>query len=152
VANNASTSMNTYSIFLQSHSYLRYFILICLVAVIIKSFIGWLNNKPYTAFDNKLSLYLLIFTHLQLVAGLVLYFISPFVKFGSETMKDKMTRFWTVEHITAMIIVVVLITIARSTSKRMPTDLAKHKRLAIFNLIALIIILGTLAMSGRRII
>lgn len=152
MANNASTSMNTYSIFLQSHSYLRYFILICLVAVIIKSFIGWLNNKPYTAFDNKLSLYLLIFTHLQLVAGLVLYFISPFVKFGSETMKDKMTRFWTVEHITAMIIVVVLITIARSTSKRMPTDLAKHKRLAIFNLIALIIILGTLAMSGRRII
>lgn len=141
-----------YNIFLQSHSYIRYFILICLVAVIVKSLIGWLNNKPYTAFDNKVGLYLLIFTHLQLIAGLVLYFISPFVKFGSETMKDKITRFWTVEHITAMLIVIVLITIARSTSKRMPTDQARHKRLAIFNLIALIIIVGTLAMSGRGII
>ena len=141
-----------YNIFLQSHSYLRYFILICLVAVIIKSLIGWLNNKPYTALDNKIGLYLLIFTHLQLIAGLVLYFISPFVRFGSETMKDKITRFWTVEHITAMLIVIVLITVARSTSKRMPTDQARHKRLAIFNLIALIIIVGTLAMSGRGII
>ena len=141
-----------YNIFLQSHSYIRYFILICLVAVIVKSLIGWLNNKPYTAFDNKVGLYLLIFTHLQVIAGLVLYFISPFVKFGSETMKDKITRFWTVEHITAMLIVVVLITIARSTSKRMPSDQARHKRLAIFNLIALIIIVGTLAMSGRGII
>lgn len=141
-----------YNIFLQSHSYLRYFILICLVAVIVKSFIGWLNNKPYTALDNKIGLYLLIFTHLQLIAGLVLYFISPFVKFGSDTMKDKITRFWTVEHITAMLIVIVLITVARSTSKRMTTDQARHKRLAIFNLIALIIIVGTLAMSGRGII
>lgn len=141
-----------YNIFLLSHSYIRYFIFICLVAVIVKSLIGWLNNKPYTALDNKIGLYLLIFTHLQLIAGLVLYFISPFVKFGSETMKDKITRFWTVEHITAMLIVIVLITVARSTSKRMPTDQARHKRLAIFNLIALIIIVGTLAMSGRGII
>jgi hypothetical protein len=67
-------------------------------------------------------------------------------------MGNKITRFWTVEHLTAMLIVIVLITVARSTSKKMPTDQARHKRLAIFNLIALIIIVGTLAMSGRGII
>ncbi|HEX5170262.1 MAG TPA: cytochrome B [Cyclobacteriaceae bacterium] len=141
-----------YNIFLHSHSYIRYFILICLIAVIIKSFIGWLNNKPYTAFDNKLGLYLLIFTHLQLVAGIVLYFISPFVQFNSETMKDKVTRFWTVEHVTGMLIVVALITIARSTSKRMSSDQLRHKRLAIVNLIALIVVIAMLALSGRGVL
>jgi len=133
------------------HSYLRYFILIALLIVIVKSLIGWLNNRPYTPLDNKLSLYLLIFTHMQVVAGLILYFVSDVVQFTSETMKVKMLRYWTVEHLTAMIVVVVLITAARSTSKKMSSDQAKHKRLAIFNLIALIIIVGTLAMSGRGI-
>jgi hypothetical protein len=66
-------------------------------------------------------------------------------------MSDKMTRYWTVEHVFMMIIVVALITIARATSKRMPTDQARHRRLAIFNIIALILIIATLAMSDRRI-
>jgi hypothetical protein len=66
-------------------------------------------------------------------------------------MSDKMTRYWTVEHVFMMIVVVALITIARTTSKRMPTDLARHRRLAIFNIIALILIIATLAMSDRRI-
>jgi heme A synthase len=63
-------------------------------------------------------------------------------------MKDKLTRYWTVEHITGMLIAVVLITIARSTSKRMTDDVAKHKRLFIFNLIALVIIVATIY-SGK---
>lgn len=145
------TAMSVYEIFLNSHSYLRYFILISLLIVIVTSFIGWRSNKPYTALDNKFSLYLLIFTHLQLVVGLILYFMSPFVQFNGQTMSDKMTRYWTVEHVFMMIIVVALITIARATSKRMPNDQARHRRLAIFNIFALILIIATLAMSDRRI-
>jgi hypothetical protein len=122
-----------------------------LLIVIVTSFIGWRSNKPYTALDNKFSLYLLIFTHLQLVVGLILYFISPYVQFNGSTMSDKVTRYWTVEHVFMMIIVVALITIARATSKRMPTDQARHRRLAIFNIVALILIIVTLAMSDRRI-
>ena len=139
-------------ILLPAHSYLRYFILITLAGVIILSVRGWLTNKPYTKLDNKLGLYLLIFTHLQFIAGIVLYFMSGVVQFNSETMKNATLRYWTVEHITAMLIAVVLITVARSTSKRMASDVAKHRRLAIFNGLALLIIVGTLAMSGRGII
>lgn len=141
-----------YNIFLHSHSYLRYFILIMLVVVIVKSLAGWLGKKPFTNLDDKLSLYLLIFTHLQLVAGLVLYFISPFVQFGSETMKNKDIRYWTVEHGVAMLIVIVLITMARVTAKRMVHPQAKFRRLVIFNTLALLIILVVVAMSGRGIL
>jgi hypothetical protein len=141
-----------HDILLYTHSYLRYFILIMLLAVIIKSVIGWMGNKPYTSLDNKLSLYLLIFTHLQLVAGVILYFMSDLVQFNRDTMKNAGIRYWTVEHVFAMLIAIALITVARSTSKRMTADMSKHKRLATFNIIAMAIILGTLAMSGRRIL
>lgn len=137
---------------LHTHSLLRYFVLIMLIVVIAKSFIGWRNNKAYTNTDNKLGLYLLIFTHLQLIAGLILYFVSDVVQFNSETMKNPGLRYWAVEHITGMIAAVVLITVARSTSKRLSQDQAKHKRLFILNLVALIVIVAILAMSGRGIL
>lgn len=132
-----------------THSLLRYFILIALVVVIVKALIGVVNRQPYGKWDNKVGLYLFIFTHMQLLIGLILYFVSPFVKFSNETMSDKSTRYWTVEHITAMLIAVLLITLARTTSKRMMNDSSKHKRMLVFNTIALVIIIGTIMMSGR---
>lgn len=135
-----------------THSLLRYFILIALVVVIIKAVAGLMNKQPYGKWDNKLGLYLFIFTHMQLLFGLILYFVSPFVKFGPETMSDKTTRYWTVEHITAMLIAVVLITLARTTSKRITNDSQKHKRMLVFNALALIVIVATILMSGRRLL
>jgi len=67
-------------------------------------------------------------------------------------MSDKTTRYWTVEHIFAMLIAVVLITLARTTSKRMTQDEAKHRRMAIFNFVALAVILAVIWMSGRPIL
>ncbi len=135
-----------------THSLLRYFILIALVVVIIKAILGLVNRQPYGKWDNKLGLYLFIFTHMQLLIGLILYFVSPFVKFGPDTLSDKTTRYWTVEHILTMLIAVVFITMARTTSKRMTTDEAKHKRMLIFNAIALVIIVATIMMSGRQLV
>jgi len=132
-----------------AHSYNRYIVLILLVVVIITSLAGLVSKKPYTNTDNKLSLFLFIATHLQFLLGLILYFVSPFVQFSGEAMKNPQTRYWLVEHNTAMIIAVVFITLARSTSKKMTEANAKHKRMFIFNLIALLIILFTISLSGR---
>jgi len=141
-----------YQVLQPSHFFLRYGVLALLVVVIITSLMGWLGKKPFTGTNNKLSLFLLIATHLQFLLGLLLYFVSPFVQFNSSTMKDATTRYWTVEHVSMMIIAVVLITVARSTSKKMTEDESKHKRLFIFNTIALLIILAAITMSGRGII
>ena len=137
---------------LHSHSYLRYGVLALLIVVIVTSLMGWLGKKPYTNTNNKLSLFLLIATHLQFLLGLTLYFVSPAVQFNSSTMKEASIRYWTVEHISMMIIGVALITVARNTAKKMTVDESKHKRLFIFNSIALLIILASIAMSGRGII
>jgi len=129
---------------LHIHSLLRYIILILLLITIFKSFSGWFGKKEYTPGDKKLALFTLISAHLQLVVGLVLYFISPNVKAGLADMATTMTspvlRFWTVEHISMMIIAIICITIGYSLAKRGKDDQAKHKRIAIFFLLALIII------------
>lgn len=141
-----------YTGLLHTHSGLRYLVLLVLIIVVLTSLLGWLNRKPFTATDNRLSLFLMIFTHLQFVTGLILYFVSPFVQFGSTMMSDKTTRYWSVEHLVGMLVAVVLITIARSTSKRMTDDNAKHKRLFIFNTLALLIIIVIILLSGRKLI
>lgn len=138
-----------YNGLLFTHSYLRYIILILLIVVIIASLLGMINKKAYTDGDNKLGLFLFIATHLQLLLGLILFFISPVVQFSGAAMKDATTRYWLVEHNSAMLIAIVFITLARTTSKKMTDGQAKHKRMFIFNLIALMIILLTISISGR---
>jgi hypothetical protein len=139
-----------YTGLLHTHSSLRYVVLIMLLIVIVKSLLGMVNRKPFVKVDNTLSLILLIVTHIQFVTGLILYFVSDAVHFGPGAMTDY--RYWTVEHIFSMTIAVVLITVARATSKRMTDDTAKHKRLFIFNTIALVIILITIYLSGRGLV
>jgi hypothetical protein len=102
-----------------THSVIRYFVLVFLLVVIVRSFMGWQQKSTYAAIDDKLSLWLFIFTHTQLLIGLILYFISPLVIFSGTSMKDSVARYWLVEHATMMLIAVVLITMARITAKKM---------------------------------
>lgn len=129
---------------LHTHNLLRYILLILILISIIKSLSGWFGKKSYTGGDRKLTLFTMISAHLQLVLGLILYFVSPNVKAGladmGTAMKDPGLRFWTVEHIAMMLIAITLITFGNVLSKKGKTDEAKHKRVAIFFLLALIVI------------
>lgn len=129
---------------LHTHSLLRYFLLIFILISIAKSLNGWLSGKNFTNGDRKLALFTVTSAHLQLVIGLILYFISPNVKAGladmGAAMKNASLRFWSVEHIAMMLIAIILITIGSARSKRAVTDIGKHKNIALFFLIALIII------------
>lgn len=141
-----------YSGLLHSHSFLRYAVLILLVIVVVTSLLGWTGKKNYGTTDNKLSLSLFIATHLQLLIGLILYTQSSWVQFGKLAMKIKEVRYWTMEHATIMLIAIMLITMARMTAKKMSSGEAKHKRMFIFNSLALVLILAGIAMTGRGII
>jgi hypothetical protein len=149
LANFTAKPTTMYFGLLHTHSLLRFFILIALLVVLVQATIGVAQRKPFGKWQNKFSLYLLIFTHLQLLVGLVLYFVSPQVRFGPDTMSDGIMRYWTVEHIFGMLVAVTIITIGRVGLKRLSTDIAKHYRMLIFNGIALLIIVAVILMSGR---
>ncbi|MBS1529807.1 MAG: cytochrome B [Bacteroidetes bacterium] len=143
--------MNGYKFFLEFHSGLRYIVLLLLVIAIIGAWAGWLGKKPYSEGQRKLNLFAMISVHTQLLVGLILYFLSPFVQFNSNTMKVHDTRYWTVEHIVGMLIAVALITIGHSRSKKAATAEGKHKAIATFYTIGVLVVLGILAASGRGI-
>ena len=138
-----------YNILLQTHSLLRYLVLIFLIIVIVNSFLGFSNKKVFGKTDNVLGLTLFSVTHTQFLIAILLYFVSPLVQFNGATMKDPSIRYWTTEHSVVMLTAIVLITLARVTSKKMKDDTAKHKRMLVFNMMALVIILLGIAMSQR---
>ena len=107
-----------YNTLLHAHSLLRYFILLTLLVVIIQSILGMAKKTPFGKWDDKASLYLLIFTHIQLIVGLILYFVSPWVRFAEGAAADAGVRYWTMEHISGMVVAVALITVGRIRSKR----------------------------------
>jgi hypothetical protein len=131
-----------YGILTVIHSFLRWAVLILLLAAIIKSLHGLISKRIFSASDNKISLFLMISAHTQLLVGVVLYFVSPFVQFGN--VKNDEIRFFTMEHSAMMILAIVFITLARILSKKAATDNAKFKRLFIFCLIALLIIIAAI--------
>ena len=131
-----------YTGLLHLHGFIRWIILLLLLIVIVKSFVGWFGNKAYSTGDRKLMLFGTIATHVQVLIGFVLYFVSPLVEFSSRTMSEANIRFWTVEHLATMLIGVVLITIGGAKAKRAAEDVAKFKAQAIFVTIGLIFILA----------
>jgi hypothetical protein len=115
-----------YNILRHAHSGLRWVVLLFLVLAIVFALIKWIGKKPFWQTHKKYALLALIFTHVQLIIGLVLYFISPKVIFAGSSMKDSMLRFYLVEHFVGMLIAIILITIGYSKAKRaLPEKSAK---------------------------
>ena len=105
------------------------------------------SGRPFTGGDKKTGLFLLIAAHTEVLIGLYQWIAGPLgvqsisnMGMGA-VMKDPVYRFYGVEHITMMIIAVVLITIGKGVAKKNIPDPVKHKKTFWFFLIALIIIL-----------
>jgi len=123
--------------------------MILVLLAIIQSLAGWFGKRPFTEGNRKINLFALISAHTQLLIGIVLYFLSPFVLFSKEAMKDASLRYWTVEHISMMIFAIILITVGYSRSKRIVTAEGKHRAVAIFYLLAMVVIIAAIIQSHR---
>ncbi|MET3114697.1 uncharacterized membrane protein YidH (DUF202 family) [Pedobacter sp. CG_S7] len=124
-----------------AHSGWRYIVIILLVAAIANAVAGWLGKKPYTEGTRKLNVFTLISAHIQLLSGIVLYFMNSWYKVDSSI---SMGRYWKMEHISMMIFAVILITVGNARSKRFDSALVKHKTIAIYFSLAIIIIFGAI--------
>jgi hypothetical protein len=116
---------------------------------ILLSLVGWFGNKLYKKTNRLVNLFTMISAHTQLLIGLCLYFVSPLVTFSKQTMTDPTTRYWTVEHISMMIFAIILITVGHSRSKRTVNLVAKHRSVAIYYSLALLVIVLAIIQSMR---
>lgn len=138
-----------YSFFRELHSGFRFIVLVLVLIAIIQSLVGWLGKKPYTDANRKINLFAMISAHTQLLIGLILYFISPLVQFTSDTMKNPDLRYWAVEHVGMMVFAIVLITVGHSRSKKAALPEAKHRSIAIYYILAVVVIVAAIAQSHK---
>ncbi|MFO7613286.1 MAG: hypothetical protein R6W71_01455 [Bacteroidales bacterium] len=135
-----------YSILLHIHSGLRWFVLVFLVWAIIRA-----AMKSYRKEGKPLAALLgLISTHVQLVIGLILYFISPKVIFAGSSMSNSVLRFYLVEHIALMLAAVILITMGYVKAKRAAEDLKMNKSILWYYSIGLLLILVSIPWPFRN--
>lgn len=136
---------------LATHNVVRWLVLIFLVVAILLAWRGWLGNKKFSSTDSRFRVFTVIFTHIQFILGIVLYFVSPrvtaFLDNVGAGMKDKDLRFVGMEHALLMLIAVVFITIGSAKSKRQATDKGKFKTMAIWFTVALLLILFAIPWS-----
>ncbi|MFI1772865.1 hypothetical protein [Thalassobellus citreus] len=140
-----------YEIILSIHSYWAYLVLFILIVAVANALIKTLGDKEYEAKDFRISLFTLIVSHIQLLIGLILYFVSPRFELWSElgggVMSNSIARLYLVEHPFVNIIAVALITIGYSKHKKKLTSKAKLKTIAVFYTIALVLLLSRIPWS-----
>ena len=130
--------MQTFNTILNhSHSGLRWLVLVFLILAIANAFTANTFEKKH----KMINLFALISVHLQLVIGLVQYFLSDKVQFIDGWMKNPLLRFYGMEHLVGMLLAITLVTIGYSKAKRRENHEAKFKVIRIFYTLGLIIIL-----------
>jgi NADH:ubiquinone oxidoreductase subunit 2 (subunit N) len=124
------------------HSGWAYLALLLLVFAVVNSFMGMSSKKEFTAKDRKIALFGLIATHIQLVIGLILYFVSPLGSSSIGQMAESDIRLTWLEHPLINIVAIVLITIGWSKHKKAELNEAKFKTIAVFYGLGLLLILS----------
>ncbi len=136
-------------ILVRSHSGLRWVVL----ALMIYAIFNALRKKDfYVKSDRLLNMFAMVSLHIQLVIGLILYFTSAKVSFVEGWMSEKtgILRFYGMEHISLMIIAIILVTIGHAKAKRAAEPAKKHKTILLFYAIGLILILASIPWPFRQ--
>ncbi|MDG1571673.1 hypothetical protein OZ410_05060 [Robiginitalea sp. M366] len=129
------------------HSYLAYVALFMLVIAVINALGGWSSKRIFNMHrDLRISLFALILCHLQLVVGLLLYFISAN---GYQAINNNgigglnsAARLLALEHPLINILAIALITVGWSRHKKFMEGDKKFKSIGIFYGIGLLLILS----------
>ncbi|WP_418497583.1 hypothetical protein [Flagellimonas sp.] len=134
------------------HSYMAYVVLAVLVFAVVNALMGWLGKKDFTMHkDLRISLFALILSHIQLLVGLLLYFVSANGLKAIQTLGmgglNASARLLALEHPFINIIALALITIGWSRHKKFMESDKKFKTISIFYGLGLLLILSRIPWS-----
>ena len=138
-----------YTLLKNIHSYWVCLVLLILIIGIFNAIAGKIKGKDFESKDLRLSLFGLIFTHIQLLIGLILYFFSPWfalrydLRVGGVIQDDK-ARLYLVEHPFTNILAIVLISMGWSLHKRQSDPGKKFLRISLFYGLGLLLLLSRL--------
>ena len=134
-----------YAVLKTVHSYWAFLVIIILTLIVINSIIAKFSGRAFSTKDLRINLFGLIFSHIQLLIGFILYFVSPwfdqFAQLGMGIMKNAESRLYLIEHPLINIIAIILITMGWSMHKRHLNSSKKFLRIALFYGLGLLFLL-----------
>jgi hypothetical protein len=134
-----------YDVLLTAHNWLRWAVVLTGLWAIYRNYEGFTSGRKWTMADGKFNSIFMGVLHTQLLLGLILYFVSPMMQGILQDFKGSMkapeARFWSVEHISMMIIGIVVAQIGSIKAKRAPSDAGKFRTAFFWFLVALLLIL-----------
>jgi hypothetical protein len=131
------------------HSLLRWAVILLGAWAVSRAKRGWFFGRPWTEGDDLAGRLFVIGFDVQVLLGLLLYFVLSPVTTGafqnmSGAMQDSGVRFWVVEHLAAMLLGLALAHIGRVRLRRATDDRMRHRRAALFfGCALLLVLLGT---------
>ncbi|TAI47793.1 hypothetical protein [Flagellimonas allohymeniacidonis] len=129
------------------HSYLAYIVLLVIIFAVFNALMGWTGKRDFTMHkDLRISLFALILSHIQLLIGLIVYFVSANGLKAIQTLGmgglNAPARLLALEHPLTNVLAIVLITIGWSRHKRFVESDKKFKTITIFYGLGLLLILS----------
>jgi uncharacterized membrane protein YozB (DUF420 family) len=118
-----------YSAVLIAHSWLRW---IAILLGVVATITAFTDRGPSNAAD-RWGLFFMMVLDIQMLLGLLLYLVlSPFTaqalnNFGAA-MRNPALRFWAVEHVSVMLVAVVLAHLGRVLARTARTPQSKRRR------------------------
>ena len=118
-----------YQLILLLHSWLRWAALILGVVTTVVAFTDRSSSSPV----DRWSLFFVTALDIQMLLGLLLYLVvSPIMpaiwqNFG-QAMRDPALRFWAVEHVSMMLLAIVLVHVGRVLARSARTAQSKRTR------------------------
>ena len=135
---------------LDAHSWLRWVALIAGLLAIFTAFTSGASGKA-----DRWGLLFMIVMDIQLLFGLALYLaLSPttaaiFGDFGAA-MRDPVARFWAVEHISLMLLAVVMAHLGRILARKARTPASRRKRMLMCFALSTVLMIAGIPWPGMR--
>jgi len=144
-----------YSFLLHLHSVGRWLVLLLLLVAIFNSMVA--GSRPFIRSDARTGSILVIFADIMFLVGLSLWLfgdkgLKMIRHMGmSAAMKEPATRFYAIEHITLMLIAIILLHIGKAQGRKAISDKSKHVRTLVFYLLALLLIMISIPWPFRAV-
>jgi cytochrome c biogenesis factor len=130
---------------LHTHNALRWIVLVAGLLAIVRALQGLKGDRPYAP-TRRIGVLFMVSLHVQLLIGLLLFVVSPYVQSAmadmKATMADAPTRFFIAEHPTLMVIAVVVMTVGSIVAKSAADDAARHRKLLVFSVVTMLLLLA----------
>jgi len=130
-----------YSVIRHFHSIVRWLLLAGLLGSVMLAISGISDGRGLGSKGRLTARITTYLAHLQLLVGIILFIVSPRVIFSADSMRSPILRFFLVEHTSAMLLAVILITIGHIRLKKAIDATKSAWTLLWFFLISLVIIL-----------